>query len=112
MLLRTFKSRCTSLEKGVDYKIPIFPWAASGRAIASDCSEGMTKLIFNKADNRLLGGAVVGVNGGKLLGEITLAVEMGCDAEDIALTIHAHPTLHESIGLASEIYEGSVTDLP
>ena len=98
--------------KGIDYEVAIFPWAASGRAIASDCSQGMTKLIFNKADNRLLGGAVVGANGGELLGEITLAVEMGCDAEDIALTIHAHPTLHESIGLASEIYEGSVTDLP
>jgi len=99
-------------EKGIDYEVAIFPWSASGRAIASDCSEGMTKLIFNKADNRLLGGAVVGANGGELLGEITLAVEMGCDAEDIALTIHAHPTLHESIGLASEIYEGSITDLP
>ena len=98
--------------KGIDYEVAIFPWAASGRAIASDCSEGMTKLIFNKADNRLLGGAVVGANGGELLGEITLAVEMGCDAEDIALTIHAHPTLHESIGLASEVYEGTVTDLP
>ncbi|OCG23443.1 dihydrolipoyl dehydrogenase [Gilliamella sp. wkB108] len=101
-----------AIAKGIDYEVSIFPWAASGRAIASDCSEGMTKLIFNKADNRLLGGAVVGANGGELLGEITLAVEMGCDAEDIALTIHAHPTLHESIGLASEIFEGTVTDLP
>jgi len=59
--------------KGLDYEVAIFPWAASGRAIASDCSEGMTKLIFNKADNRLLGGAVVGANGGELLGEITLS---------------------------------------
>ncbi|QIQ21769.1 dihydrolipoyl dehydrogenase [Zophobihabitans entericus] len=98
--------------KGLNYETAVFPWAASGRAIASDCAEGMTKLIFDKETHRILGGAIVGVNGGELLGEITLAIEMGCDAEDIALTIHAHPTLHESIGLAAEIYEGSVTDLP
>ncbi|MFC0179352.1 dihydrolipoyl dehydrogenase [Thorsellia kenyensis] len=99
-------------EKGIAYETATFPWAASGRAIASDCADGMTKLIFDKATNRILGGAVVGTNGGELLGEITLAIEMGCDAEDIALTIHAHPTLHESVGLAAEIYEGSITDLP
>ena len=98
--------------KGINYEVATFPWAASGRAIASDCSEGMTKLIFDKATNRILGGAVVGVNGGELLGEIGLAVEMGCDAEDMALTIHAHPTLYESIGLAAEVFEGSITDLP
>lgn len=98
--------------KGTNYEVATFPWAASGRAIASDCSEGMTKLIFDKATNRILGGAVVGVNGGELLGEIGLAVEMGCDAEDMALTIHAHPTLYESIGLAAEVFEGSITDLP
>lgn len=98
--------------KGLNYEVALFPWAASGRAIASDCSDGMTKLIFDKVTNRLLGGAVVGVNGGELLGEIGLAVEMGCDAEDIALTIHAHPTLYESIGLAAEVFEGSITDLP
>ncbi|TKL83485.1 dihydrolipoyl dehydrogenase, partial [Enterococcus faecium] len=61
---------------------------------------------------RILGGAIVGINAGEMLGEICLAVEMGADAEDIALTIHAHPTLNESIGLAAEIYEGSITDLP
>ena len=98
--------------KDINYEVATFPWAASGRAIASDCSEGMTKLIFDKATNRILGGAVVGVNGGELLGEIGLAVEMGCDAEDMALTIHAHPTLYESIGLAAEVFEGSITDLP
>ncbi len=98
--------------KGINYEVATFPWAASGRAIASDCSEGMTKLIFDKTTNRILGGAVVGVNGGELLGEIGLAVEMGCDAEDMALTIHAHPTLYESIGLAAEVFEGSITDLP
>ncbi|KFX05291.1 dihydrolipoamide dehydrogenase [Pectobacterium betavasculorum] len=99
-------------EKGISYETAIFPWAASGRAIASDCAEGMTKLIFDKETHRVIGGAIVGTNGGELLGEIGLAIEMGCDAEDIALTIHAHPTLHESVGLAAEIFEGSITDLP
>ncbi|XKM14145.1 dihydrolipoyl dehydrogenase [Orbaceae bacterium ac157xtp] len=98
--------------KGIDYEVSVFPWAASGRAIASDCSQGMTKMIFDKNNHNLIGGAVVGVNAGELLGEIGLAVEMNCDAEDIALTIHAHPTLYESIGLAAEVYEGSITDLP
>ncbi|MFT6928195.1 MAG: dihydrolipoamide dehydrogenase [Psychromonas sp.] len=99
-------------EQGINYEKSVFPWAASGRAIASDCTAGMTKLIFDKDTHRVIGGAVVGTNAGELLGEIGLAIEMGCDAEDIALTIHAHPTLHESVGLAAEIYEGSITDLP
>ncbi|OCA56131.1 dihydrolipoyl dehydrogenase [Photorhabdus namnaonensis] len=99
-------------EKGISYETATFPWAASGRAIASDCADGMTKLIFDKESNRIIGGAIVGTNGGELLGEIGLAIEMGCDAEDIALTIHAHPTLHESVGLAAEVFEGSITDLP
>ncbi len=99
-------------QEGVNYEVAKFPWAASGRAIASECSEGMTKLIFDKNTHRVLGGAIVGSNGGELLGEIGLAIEMGCDAEDIALTIHAHPTLHESVGLAAEVFEGSITDLP
>lgn len=99
-------------KKGISYETATFPWAASGRAIASDCADGMTKLIFDKETHRILGGAIVGTNGGELLGEIGLAIEMGCDAEDIALTIHAHPTLHESVGLSAEIYEGSITDLP
>lgn len=98
--------------QNISYETAIFPWAASGRAIASDCADGMTKLIFDKQTNRVIGGAIVGTNGGELLGEIGLAIEMGCDAEDMALTIHAHPTLHESVGLASEIFEGSITDLP
>lgn len=99
-------------EQGVNYESANFPWAASGRAIASGRTEGMTKMIFDKDTNRVIGGAIVGINAGEMLGEIGLAVEMGADAEDVALTIHAHPTLNESIGLASEIFEGSITDLP
>lgn len=95
----------------INYDVAVFPWAASGRALASDCSNGMTKLIFDKDTHRILGGAIVGTNAGELLGEITLAIEMGCEASDIALTIHAHPTLNESIGLAAEMYEGTITDL-
>lgn len=99
-------------DKKCNYEVVLFPWSASGRAIASDCAQGLTKLIFDKETNKLLGGAIIGTNGGELLGELTLAIEMGADAEDIALTIHAHPTLHESVGLAAELYEGTVTDLP
>ena len=99
-------------EQGVSYETAVFPWAASGRAIASDATDGMTKMIFDKDTGRVIGGAMVGTNAGEMLGEIGLAIEMGADAEDVALTIHAHPTLNESIGLASEIFEGSITDLP
>ncbi len=106
------KTEKEAKEEGINHEVAIFPWSASGRAIASDCADGMTKLVFNKDNNQVIGGAIVGVNGGELLGEIGLAIEMGCDAEDIALTIHAHPTLHESVGLAAEVFEGTVTDLP
>ncbi|MFP3014398.1 MAG: dihydrolipoyl dehydrogenase [Arsenophonus sp.] len=99
-------------KNGINYEATTFPWTASGRAIASNCSHGMTKLIFDKKTHRVIGGAVIGINAGELLGEIGLAIEMGCDAEDIALTIHAHPTLYESIGTAAKIFEGSVTDFP
>ena len=98
-------------EKGIEYDAVTFPWSASGRAIASNAQQGMTKLIFDK-NNRIIGGAMCGSNAGELLGEVCLAIEMGCDAEDIALTVHAHPTLHESVGLAAEIQEGSITDMP
>jgi len=99
-------------EEEIDYEVSVFPWAASGRALASNCSNGMTKLIWDKDSKCVIGGAVVGSNAGELLGEIGLAIEMGCNAEDLALTIHAHPTLHESIGLTAELFEGSITDLP
>ncbi|WWO99296.1 MAG: dihydrolipoyl dehydrogenase [Candidatus Dasytiphilus stammeri] len=96
---------------GINYNIAVFPWTALGRAIASDCSEGATKLIFNVETNQIIGGAIVGKNGSELLGEINLAIEMGCDVEDIALTIHAHPSLNESIGRTAEIIQGTITDL-
>lgn len=98
--------------KGLEVEIAKFPWSASGRAVASGCANGLTKLIVDKKSRRIVGGAVVGHNGGELLGEIALAIEMGCDVEDIALTIHAHPTLYESIGMAAELCEGTITDLP
>lgn len=99
-------------EQGVNYEASTFPWAASGRAIASAATDGLTKILFDKDTGRVIGGAMIGTNAGEMLGEIGLAIEMGADAEDIALTIHAHPTLNESIGLAAEIFEGSITDMP
>lgn len=98
--------------KGIDAEVSVFPYVASGRALAMARSEGMTKLIFNKDNHQVIGGAIVGPNAGDLISEISLAVEMACDVEDIALTIHPHPTLAESIMIAAEIYEGTVTDLP
>lgn len=106
-------SEIEAKEAGINYEVASFPWSASGRALASDVSEtGMTKLIFDKDTHQLIGGALVGENAGELLGEISLALEMDCDAEDIGLTIHAHPTLHESVGMCAEIFHGSITDLP
>jgi len=89
-----------------------FPWAASGRAIANGCDYGFTKLIFDDETHRIVGGSIVGPNAGDMIGEIALAIEMGCDAVDIGKTIHPHPTLGESIGMAAEFFEGSCTDLP
>lgn len=91
-------------------KKAVFPWMASGRALSIDRTEGFTKLIFDEK-NRVIGGAVVGVNAGELISEIALAIEMGCDVEDVALTIHPHPTLSESIMMAAEVFEGTITDL-
>lgn len=97
--------------KNISFETSIFPWKASGRAISSQCASGMTKLIFDKNTKRILGGSIIGVNAGELIGEISLAIEMGCYAEDIALTIHAHPTLYETIGLSAQVFSGSVTDI-
>lgn len=97
--------------KGIEIRKAIFPWAASGRALANARSEGMTKLIFSVETNRLIGAGIVGPGAGDLISEAVLAIEMGADADDIALTIHPHPTLGETIGLAAEVANGSITDL-
>lgn len=89
----------------------VFPWAASGRALSVGRSEGMTKLIIDESNHRVIGAGIVGPNAGELIAEIGLAIEMGCDVEDLALTIHPHPTLSETIAMAAEVFEGTITDL-
>ena len=98
--------------QGIKYGKAVFPWAALGRAIANGRDEGFTKLLFDDNNHRLLGGGIVGTRAGDLIGEVCLAVEMGCDPVDIGKTIHPHPTLSESIGMAAEVFEGVCTDLP
>ena len=98
--------------KGIKLQKGLFPWAASGRAIANGRDEGFTKLLFDDATHRIVGGGIVGTHAGDLISEIALAVEMGADAIDIGKTIHPHPTLSESVGLAAEAFEGVCTDLP
>ena len=98
--------------KGIKYGKAVFPWAASGRAIANGRDEGFTKLLFDEATHRCIGGGIVGTHAGDLIGEVCLAVEMGCDPADIGKTIHPHPTLSESIGMAAELFEGVCTDMP
>ena len=98
-------------EKGLKVGVGKFPWAASGRAIGMDRTEGFTKLIFDEETHRVVGGGIVGVHAGDLISEIALAIEMGSEAADIGLTIHPHPTLSESVGMAAEVYEGTITDL-
>ena len=97
--------------KGIDYGKGIFPWSASGRSLTIGRSEGMTKLIFNNSTKKIVGGGIVGPNAGDLISEIALAIEMDCDVSDIALTVHPHPTLSETVGMAAEVFEGTVTDL-
>ncbi len=97
--------------QGIEFEKASFPWAASGRALATARDEGMTKLLFDKTSKRLLGAGMVGPNAGELIAETVLALEMGADAEDIGLTIHPHPTLSETVFFAAEIAEGSITDL-
>ena len=98
--------------EGIQYGKAVFPWAASGRAIANGRDEGFTKLLFDEATHRCIGGGIVGTHAGDLIGEVCLAVEMGCDPVDIGKTIHPHPTLCESLGMAAEVFEGVCTDLP
>ncbi len=98
--------------QGLRFGKAVFPWAASGRAIANGREEGFTKLLFDEETHRIIGGGIVGTHAGDLISEICLAIEMGCDAADIGKTIHPHPTLGESIGMAAEFFEGVCTDLP
>lgn len=100
------KAQCIKVKKG------LFPWAASGRAIANGRDEGFTKLLFDEETHRILGGGIVGTHAGDMIGEIALAIEMGADSVDIGKTIHPHPTLGESIGMAAEVAHGSCTDVP
>jgi dihydrolipoamide dehydrogenase len=97
--------------KGIKYGIGKFPYAASGRAIGIGRTEGFTKLIFDEATHRVIGAGIVGPNAGDLISEVALAIEMGAEAADIGLTVHPHPTLSESVGMAAEVYEGTITDL-
>ncbi|MDQ3446358.1 MAG: dihydrolipoyl dehydrogenase [Pseudomonadota bacterium] len=98
--------------QGIKIKVGKFPWQASGRAIANGRDEGFTKLIFDEATHRIIGGGIVGTHAGDLISEVALAIEMGADAVDIGKTIHPHPTLGESIGMAAEVAHGTCTDLP
>ncbi|MFA9273228.1 MAG: dihydrolipoyl dehydrogenase [Candidatus Aquirickettsiella gammari] len=100
------KAKGLAIEKGV------FPWAASGRAVANGRAEGFTKLIFDAESKRIIGGAIVGTHAGDMIGELAVAIEMGADAVDIGKTIHPHPTLGETMGMAAEVYKGVCTDLP
>ena len=98
--------------QNLNYGKSVFPWQASGRAIANGRDEGFTKLIFDNDTGRILGGTIVGTGAGDLISEICLAIEMGADAIDIGKTIHPHPTLGESVGMAAEVFKGTCTDVP
>lgn len=96
---------------GIRYDKGVFPWAASGRSLSMGRDEGITKILFDEETHRVIGASIVGTHAGDLISELALAIEMGCDAADIALTIHPHPTLSETVMMATEVYEGTVTDL-
>lgn len=98
-------------DKGLDYGKGVFPWVANGRSLSLGRDEGVTKILFDKSSNRIIGAAIVGPNAGDLIAECTLAIEMGADAQDIGLTIHPHPTLSETVCMAAEAFEGTITDL-
>ncbi len=96
---------------GIEYGKGTFPWAASGRSLAINRDEGFTKILFDKTTRRVIGGGIVGTNAGDLIAELGLAIEMGADAADVGMTIHAHPTLSETVGMSAEAFEGTLTDL-
>ncbi|MDP8985092.1 MAG: dihydrolipoyl dehydrogenase [Pseudomonadota bacterium] len=97
--------------RGIEFGKGVFPWAASGRSLAIDRDDGFTKLLFDKQTRRVIGGGIVGTNAGELIAEVGLAIEMGADAADVGLTIHAHPTLSETVAFSAEAFEGTLTDL-
>jgi len=97
--------------QNINYGKGVFPWMASGRSLSIGRDEGLTKILFDKDTHRVIGAGIVGTNAGELISELSLAIEMGCDADDIALTIHPHPTLSETVMLATEVFEGTITDL-
>ena len=97
--------------RNIDYGKGVFPWAANGRSLALARDEGLTKILFDKLTNKIIGAAIVGTNAGDLIAECALAIEMGSDAKDIARTIHPHPTLSETVAMAAEVFEGTITDL-
>ena len=101
----------TSAMRSPAFGVGKFPHAASGRAIGINRTEGFTKLIFDEHTHRVIGAGIVGPSAGDLITEVALAIEMGCEAADIGLTVHPHPTLSESVGMAAEVYEGTITDL-
>jgi len=98
-------------EQGIKIEKGVFPWAASGRSLANGRDEGMTKVLFDPETNRIVGAGIVGTSAGDLIAEAGLAIEMGADAHDIALTIHPHPTLSETVAMATEMFDGTITDL-
>lgn len=97
--------------KGMAYGKGVFPWAASGRSLSMGRNEGATKILFDEQTHRVIGASIVGPNAGELIAELAFAIEMGADAQDIALTIHPHPTLSETVAMAAEVFEGTITDL-
>lgn len=105
------ETEISAKEKGMDYGVGKFPWAASGRALGLDRTEGFTKLLFDNESDRIIGAGITGPNAGELISELALAIEMGCEAADIGLTIHPHPTLAESVAMSAEAFEGTITDL-
>jgi len=104
-------SETEAKSQGLDFGKGVFPWAASGRSLAINRDEGFTKILFDKTTHRVIGAGIVGTNAGDLIAEVGLAIEMGADAADIGLTVHAHPTLSETVGMAAEAFEGTLTDL-
>jgi dihydrolipoamide dehydrogenase len=97
--------------KNIPYKKGAFPWVASGRSLSLGRDEGFTKILFDPESHRVLGAGIVGPNAGELIAELVLGIEMGVDATDIGLSVHPHPTLSETVGLAAEAFEGTLTDL-